>query len=651
MLLNPSDLFDVGCQLSFLAVAAIVWCVPPVLAWDRPVLEPLDVVERQFEPWWRFLTRAGLAGVRDGVLASAVIWMVGWPLVALRFHLVSPVAILINIPLIPLTSLALLLAGLTLGFSAIWPPLALPFAWACGVSLGWTEAVVRWSTAWRWGHGFVVGPPWAWVLGFYGLVGLATMAAARRWRSSPRWWALAIGIGALGAALPMVPGRPEGAEAEVLAVGHGLAVLVRSPDGKALLYDCGRMGDPRVGRRLIAPALWARGVRRIDVLILSHADSDHYNGLPDLLDRFEVAAVRVPPGFGGAANPGAIRLLDEVRARGIPVAEVARGDRIDLGTGLDLEVLHPGREVRPGSTDNARSVVLAVESGRDRLLLTGDLEREGLTDLVARPPPDPPGVFLAPHHGGRASNPAWLYEWARPSLVVASQRPPNSGSRDPLGAIAGGRFPLLRTWEAGAVRLRWTPSGLVAAGFLDRPGPAPSSNPPWWWKALATALGLTAGAVLCLVVTVAEWGAWALVMPGRKLPTPGLGEPPGLPIEATAPDGVRLAGAWFPSPNPGPPDRVLLLLHGLAEDGSRLLGRVPAWNRRGWGVAVLDGRASGLSGGSRGSMGIREADDVRAWLGALTPRPGPCPPSPSGAGRWGPRPPWGPPPPTPRSPP
>ena len=59
-------------------------------------------------------------------------------------------------------------------------------------------------------------------------------------------------------------GRPGPLEGEILAVGHGLAVVLRLDDGKTLLYDCGRMGDPTVGRRIIAPALWSRGVTRID---------------------------------------------------------------------------------------------------------------------------------------------------------------------------------------------------------------------------------------------------------------------------------------------------------------------------------------------------------------------------------------------------
>ncbi len=506
LLHNPTDLFDVGCQLSFLAVAAILWSVPRVLEWDAPRLTPLDVLERRLEPWWRMASRMGLAGLRAGVIGSAVIWLIGWPLVALRFHLVSPIAILINIPLIPLTSLALLLSGLTLGLSSVWPPLGAPFGWACGQCLGWTEAAVRWGTALRWGHAFVPGPSWGWVLTFYALLGLATMAGACRWRARRRWWSIAIACGAMMAALPLFSSRPEATEAEVLAVGHGLAVLIRSPEGRTVLYDCGKMGDPHVGRRLIAPALWSRDVRKIDVLILSHADSDHYNGLPDLLDRLPIGVVRVPHGFGGPSNPGAKRLLDEVRSRGIPVEPIAEGDRIDLGGGTTLAALHPSEAIRPGSTDNARSVVLEVASGGRRLLLTGDLERDGLTDLVARAS-EPFDAMLAPHHGGRTSNPAWLYSWAQPAQVVVSQRPLAAGSRDPLEPLAQGHFPLLRTWQSGAIRIRWSPTALLATGFLDPPSTPPPSKSasllPTASTALAALLGLAIGAAACLALTVA----------------------------------------------------------------------------------------------------------------------------------------------------
>ena len=68
--------------------------------------------------------------------------------------------------------------------------------------------------------------------------------------------------------------------------------------------------------------LWARGVSRIDTVFLSHADQDHYDGLPDLLDRFPINEVRLPPEFAGVDNPMAVQLIDQVSARGISVRPI-----------------------------------------------------------------------------------------------------------------------------------------------------------------------------------------------------------------------------------------------------------------------------------------------------------------------------------------
>ena len=109
----------------------------------------------------------------------------------MRFHLVSPIGILLNVPLIPLTSLALLAAGLTLGLSAIWGPLGMPSAWACGGLLDLTERITRWGAARPWGHRFVAGPSWAWVLVLYALLALMTAAGIGRWPSR-RWARIAL---------------------------------------------------------------------------------------------------------------------------------------------------------------------------------------------------------------------------------------------------------------------------------------------------------------------------------------------------------------------------------------------------------------------------------------------------------------------------
>ena len=207
----------------------------------------------------------------------------------------------------------------------------------------------------------------------------------------------------------------------------------------------------------------------------SHADQDHYNALPDLLDRFQIGELVIPAGFENEQNPEASLLLDQLRARGIPIRTIAAPLMWDRA-GAHVKVLHPPVHWHPEASDNARSLVLDAEYEGRHLLLTGDLDQIGLSELVSGPQPDPPiELMFSPHHGGKSANPAWLYSWARPRTVVVSQRPPAPGTTDALTPLERAGTPVLRTWQRGAIHFRWTPDGIVTQGFLDFSG---SRSPP-----------------------------------------------------------------------------------------------------------------------------------------------------------------------------
>ena len=300
------------------------------------------------------------ASLADGIVASAVVWLAALPLVALRFHLVSPIGILLNIPLIPLTSAAMLLGGLSLVLSAAWGPLGGPLAWAAARLLTFDpddrplggRAAARTSLRRRPRLGMGAG-----LLRDPRAGGPGRDDSRLAFRSRAGGPAGSIGAASGGSwqpgsfpagCSPAVRAATAALQAEFLAVGHGLAVLIHTPDGQTLLYDCGRLGDPTVGRRIIAPALWARGVSRIDTVFLSHADQDHYDGLPDLLDRFPIGEVRLPPEFAGVDNPMATRLIEQLRVRGVPVRPIT-APRSWEQAGVQFTVSHPPDGLAPGS--------------------------------------------------------------------------------------------------------------------------------------------------------------------------------------------------------------------------------------------------------------------------------------------------------------
>ena len=212
--------------------------------------------------------------------------------------------------------------------------------------------------------------------------------------------------------------------------------------------------------------LWNLGLTRLDSVYLSHADQDHYNALPDLLDRFQIGELVIPSGFVNEQNPGASLLLDQVRTHGIPVRTIAAPSTWNQGS-TQFTVLHPPPDWHPETPDNARSLVLDVAHGGRHLLLTGDLDQLGLVELVAQAQPEPIDLMLAPHHGGKSANPSWLYSWARPRAVIVSQRPSVSGTTDALTPLERGGIPLLRTWERGAIHFRWSSDRILTQGFLE----------------------------------------------------------------------------------------------------------------------------------------------------------------------------------------
>ena len=280
----------------------------------------------------------------NSVVASTVIWMAAVPLVALRFHIVSPISILLNIPLIPITSVALLFGGLGLGLSAVWGPLGGPASWTAGLLLQWTQPVVRWGVA-PWGHGFTAGPSWEWVLIFYGLLGLATFFTTSAARSSQVGRLARSAPGALmltwtmwGLLLAIIPVRLKAPEAELLAVGHGLADDRPDARGPDLLYDA-EHGDPTWGRGSLHRHSGYAGSTGSTRSSWSHADQGHYNGLPDLLDRFPIGTVRIPQGFGGPANPRAVELIREIRSRNCRPRDLA--PEAWESAGVRFTVQHP----------------------------------------------------------------------------------------------------------------------------------------------------------------------------------------------------------------------------------------------------------------------------------------------------------------------
>ncbi len=357
----------------------------------------------------------------------AAVWLFTLPLTIARFNLVSPVGFFVNVVLAPLVVVILWCGYTLLLVGLVAAPLAAPFAFGFDVSLRlmlWLDRTDR-GNSWR-PHVSARTVRW-----------LSSPASTLAWRLSRldfrrggcAWWgwrAMLIWIvGGLGSSL--WPHRADELRCTFLSVGHGLAVVVELPGGRTLVYDAGQMQDGSRARQTVQGALWQRGVRSIDALVISHADIDHFNGVPGLARTVSIGSVLVHESFLDFRQLGVEKTCEVLARRGVPIKLIRAGDQVNLDSQVKLTVLHPTSSDRL-PTDNANSIVLEIEYAGRRILLTGDLERDGLEYLL-RQSPRHIDIFLAPHHGRVAANPRRLAEWANPDWVIVSDGRQDSSER------------------------------------------------------------------------------------------------------------------------------------------------------------------------------------------------------------------------------
>ncbi|MCE9604071.1 MAG: ComEC/Rec2 family competence protein [Planctomycetia bacterium] len=443
--LNPCDLFRVGPQLSFLAAGVLAWSAERRR--KQVEVDALVKVKAETVPRWRRFIYGRWSRFGRGLVVSTAICFATTPLVAERFHILSPISLLLT-PLLGIPiALALLFGFFTLTLGWLVPPLAPILGEVCGAMLRLIEFVVQRTQHWPGAALWLPGPSQAATFGFYTLLALWAL-----WPSGGKVKPAIVFIALVGISAAMIPRRAElddvALRCTFVSVGHGLAVVVETRDGAAWLYDCGKLGSEEGAARAISGVLWSRGITRLERIVVSHGDADHYNGLPQLLDQFSVAEICVSGNLEAGDGPAMRYIRQEATRAGVPIRAVVAGDRLSAADSIATVEMRQPSPHEHFETDNAESIVLELSAAGRRILLTGDLEGLGLERLLAQPPVDC-DVVLAPHHGSARSNPPGLARWSRPEWVVVSGYVDASGAVREAYRSAGAK--VLETTVAGAI--------------------------------------------------------------------------------------------------------------------------------------------------------------------------------------------------------
>jgi competence protein ComEC len=251
---------------------------------------------------------------------------------------------------------------------------------------------------------------------------------------------------------------PDTFQADVIDVGQGTAILIRTAS-HALLYDTGPMfADSDAGQRIVVPYLRASGIAKLSGVIVSHDDNDHSGGLQSVLRD-------TPTGWLLHGLPAASPLLTAAPSP----RRCHRGQRWRWD-GVNFEILNPPAKAYAESTrrDNDYSCVLKISRGGQSLLITGDAERRGELELLESGADVSAAVLVAGHHGSRTSSMPEFVEAVRPRIGVFTLGYRNRFGHPHPQVVArfreqGAR--ILRSDAAGLIRLSFGEAGVVASEY------------------------------------------------------------------------------------------------------------------------------------------------------------------------------------------
>ncbi|MDQ1300245.1 MAG: fold metallo-hydrolase [Chloroflexota bacterium] len=266
-----------------------------------------------------------------------------------------------------------------------------------------------------------------------------------------RWVAALAFVAAL--AWLALRGLPDGKlHVYFLDVGQGDAILIQAPDGRQILVDGGPSPTALLNELGTVLPFWDRS---LDLVVLTHPDSDHITGLIPLLDRYRVARA-LDTQLSDAASLAAAWRAGLAR-NNITRTIAERGMRIPLGQ-AQLTVLHPGPRALRGtaSDDNNNAIVLRLDYGQTSVLLTGDAEAEAEADMIKAGLPLRAELLKVGHHGSKGSTAAPFLAAVAPRLAVIQVGADNSFGHphpDILTRLTAARVEIFRSDRHGRIEV------------------------------------------------------------------------------------------------------------------------------------------------------------------------------------------------------
>ncbi|MDR4504678.1 MAG: DNA internalization-related competence protein ComEC/Rec2 [Candidatus Scalindua sp.] len=476
LIINPSDLFNPGFQLSVLAILGIV-CLSGRIEnrlWKSThLVEKLQANHERNTAWLLFRKYC-----RKTFCASAAAWFAVTPLIAYHFNIVTPLALLLNIVVLPLIWCILVGGFLVLLTGITIPVLAPLFAWIVSYSeIALKNIILTFSSNSTIFH-YTAGLSWIWILIYYVVAALFVLRKSFRLKFEHMVIASLFLLN-IFIFTGLLIKKNDFLHLTCFDVKHGTAIFIQFPNGKNMLFDSGTWSNYDVGERVVAPFLWKRKVETIDTIVISHEHEDHCNGIPSLIERFTVSNVFINKFLlqSGRKN----ELLKLISNENINIGLLSNGLEITGYEPAKITVLNPPdkdtmRHVGHAPhqlTANDASSVLLIEYMNYRIVLCADVGESGIKLFLSSMniSTDPSEDFIAdilqvPHHGGFIENTEELIWRIRPKYAIIS------GNRSIISTATMKAYErsgaeVFKTYQDGAISFTIGKEGIIFSKFLN----------------------------------------------------------------------------------------------------------------------------------------------------------------------------------------
>lgn len=466
LLIQPTQLFDVGWQLSFAATAGILAFTGRIRSGvhDRTLarLEPLILRNAPTTQILSVLANGAIRGLAVGMAA----WLGSAGILLYHFYNVTPLAsVWTVIAGLPVTAI------LAVGFVKILLAFFLP---TLSMFLGCVLSVLADLLIWMVrlmaeldvSYILIGRVPLLLILLYYVLILFVAYVPVRRplVRKAVCATMLLMLVVPLGV-LKWQRTHRNHLSITCLDVGHGQAILARLPGTMNVLFDAGSLYGSDIGTRIVLPFLDYEGISRLHAVVVSHSDIDHINGLPEVVDRRSVDRVCLDDtSFTESQDVETIQVLMNHLA-GRRIDAVRMPNVIDAGR-AQIRVLWPTPETAAHGqlSDNDKSLVCLIEYAGRKVLLCSDIEGLAQRRIMALYPTLTADVVIVPHHGSIRTLDSRFLEQLAPSILICSCGQRDYEQRRVLGSSATGQ--LLITARDGAVNVCIEPTGMIQTTAL-----------------------------------------------------------------------------------------------------------------------------------------------------------------------------------------